>query len=549
VAQVQADPVLPQQLPAVQAQPAHATAAELDRQALVAQPVRRGLERGRRRGAGRRRIVAHEHPRDLARREREREHHAGGERLRLGLDELARQPPPLRIAQPALPPGREVQRRLGLHEPGPLRVVRVDGHELGERRGRHVARRPAAAGLDQQLLGAEARAALQVADRLQGGGDRRAGQHVVELAEEQVLPGGVQALEGRRPLRGILDEPLDRPLGPRQRELAAPLPALDVLHHAVAAREGVLQLGLHDREDLGALAHRREERLRGGEAQLGAVHARMLEDPLDVRPRRPAAVVAHAVEAHGVPERRIHRGERRPHLLGEVLRPRHIPGDDAEAEHLGPAAAPPAEGRRGERDAVGVRAVEDVGVAALLRQQVGQGGRVPERVDVVGDGGREAEAVDEVAPAMAELAPPALGRRQVRVGLHDHRAGDVPLPAAHERVHPLRELRVQPRHPAIQPCLPAREHELRVLVAAIGGGAERRQRLVHTGRPAPQPDRVDVRVPDHVQDRGGGGRRHPLSAPPRNAPTMKRWRTMNTRIAGRMASMPPAARMPVALVA
>ena len=225
------------------------------------------------------------------------------------------------------------------------------------------------------------------------------------------------------------------------------------------------------------------------------------------------------------PRAGIHRGERRAHLLAELVRARHVARDDAKAEDLRAAAAAPAERGRGQRDAVGVRAVEDVRVAALLRQQVGQRGRVPEGVDVVGDGRREPEALGEVAPAVAELAPPALRRRQVRVGLDDHRAGDVPLPAAHERVHPLRELGVQPRDPAVQPRLPAREDELRVLVAAVGGGAERRERLVHAGRPAPEPDRVDVGVADHVEDRARsarGGRRHPLSAPPRNAPTMKR---------------------------
>jgi hypothetical protein len=271
-----------------------------------------------------------------------------------------------------------------------------------------------------------------------------------------------------------------------------------------------------------ALARAREERLGGGEAQLGAVDAGVLEDPLDVRPRRPAAVVAHAVEAHGVPERGIHLGERGAHLLAEVVRARHVARDDAKAEDLRAAAAAPSERGRGQRDAVAVRAVEDVRVAALLCQQVGQRGRVTEGVDVVGDGRREPEALGEVAPTVTELAPPALRRRQVRVGLDDHRAGDVPLPAAHERVHPLRELGLEARDPAVQPRLPAREDELRVLVAAVGGGAERRERLVHAGRPAPQPDRVDVRVPDHVQDRGCRGRRHPLSAPPRNAPTMKR---------------------------
>jgi hypothetical protein len=502
VAQVQADAALAEQLPSVQPQRPHAAPVEVGLQAPVAQCLRRHRERGGRALRGRRGVVAHEHPRDLSRRELEREQHARCERLGLGLDELAGQAPPGRIAQPAVAPWREVQRRLGLDEPGPRGLVRVDHHELGERLGRHVARRPAAADLHQQLVGAEGGAALEVADRLHGGRDRRAGEDVVELAEEEILPGGVQALERPAPLGRVLDEPVHGPLGARQPELATALAALDVLHHAVTAREGVLQLRLDDRQRLRALARGREERRRRGEAQLGAVHAGMLEDPLDVRPRRPPAVVAHAVEAHGMAEPGIHRGQRRAHLLAEVLRPRHIARDDAEGEHLRAAAAAPAEGGRGERDAVGVRAMEHVRVAALLGQQVGQRGGMPEGVHVVGHGRREPEAVHEVAPTVPELAAPALRRREVRVGLDDHRAGDVPLPAAHELVHPRGELGVQPRDPPVQPRLTAGEDELRVLVAAIGGGAEGRERFVDAGRPAPQPDRVDVGVADHVQDRG-----------------------------------------------
>src|SRR3712207_6963906 len=54
-----------------------------------------------------------------------------------------------------------------------------------------------------------------------------------------------------------------------------------------------------------------------------------------------------------------------------------------------------------------------------------------------------------------------------------------------------RSLRVDPLHLLEEPGLPAGEYELRVLVAAIRGGTERGQRLVHPSLPGPQPHRVD----------------------------------------------------------
>ena len=239
------------------------------------------------------------------------------------------------------------------------------------------------------------------------------------------------------------------------------------------------------------------------EAQLDAVERRtVLEDPLDVPSRRPAAVVADAVEAHRVPDRRVGRVDGQHHLAVEIVRAAHVAREDAEAEHLAAAGAAPAEERRGQLDLARVRAVEDVAGVALGRQDVGQRGRVPERVDVVADGRAHAEAVGEVAPPVPELATQAELRRGVGVGLHVLTAGHGPLPALHERAHALEQAAVEPLDPAVEPRLAARVDELGVLVAAVGRRAERRERLVDAGLPPPQPDGIDVGVAHHVDDHG-----------------------------------------------
>jgi hypothetical protein len=399
--------------------------------------------------------------------------------------------------------------------------------------------------LDRHLLARDPGAPLQRAHAVPRRRDRRPGEDVVELAEEEVLPGGVeagvqcQALPGGR-------ERVDRRARRRQLPLAAPLGALDVAHHAVAARERVLELRLHDGQ--AGARDGVEERLRVREAQLDPVErVAVLEDPLDVGARRPAAVVADAVEAHRVPDRRVGRLGGEQHLPAQVAAARHVARDDPEREHLAaPGAAPVERGRR-QGDLRRVRAVEDVGLHALRGEQVGQRRRVPERVDVVGHPRRRAEALREVAAPVAQLAPPALGGRQVGVGLDDHPARRVPAPGRDELVHARRQLRVDPLDPAVQPRLAAGVDQLGVLVAAVGRRPEARQGLVDPGGPAPQPHGIDVGVAHHVDHHRNGP--YPLSAPATKAPTMNLCSATKTTITGRIARMPPAARMPVLLAA
>ena len=143
-----------------------------------------------------------------------------------------------------------------------------------------------------------------------------------------------------------------------------------------------------------------EEGLRGGEDELVAVEVAVGEDPLDHRLRRPAAVVADAVEAHGVAERRVGGLDRDAHLAAEVGEVGDVARDDAEGRDLGAARALPDEGVGRERDLVLLRAAEDVGRVAVAREDVGQARGMAEAVDVVADGRADAEAVAEIALAV-----------------------------------------------------------------------------------------------------------------------------------------------------
>ncbi len=147
------------------------------------------------------------------------------------------------VADPAVVPVVEVEVGLGLDEGAARLGVGVEDDDLvfvdlGER-----AVGPAAGEVEEHLLAGDTGAALHGADAVPGGGDRGAGQDVVELGEEEVVPGGVEAGEGGVALGGVGGEGGGGGFGLGQELLAVALGGLDVVHHAVAAGEAVLQLG------------------------------------------------------------------------------------------------------------------------------------------------------------------------------------------------------------------------------------------------------------------------------------------------------------------
>ena len=234
------------------------------------------------------------------------------------------------------------------------------------------------------------------------------------------------------------------------------------------------------------------------EDQLVAVEVAVGEDPFDHRLRRAAAVIADAVEAHGVAERRVGALDGDPDLAGEVGEVGDVAGDDAEGDDLAAADALPDEGVGGQRHLVLLGPAEDVGGVAVAGEDVGQRRGVAEAVDVVADARRDAEAVAEVALAVLDLAVEAGGGGQVEVGLDELAAGDVPLAALDQGADAGEEVGAQPLDLGVEPGLAAGEDELRVLVAAVGHRGGGGERLVGAGLPAPEPHRVDVGIRDHV---------------------------------------------------
>ena len=369
----------------------------------------------------------------------------------------------------------------------------------------------------------------------------------MKLGEEKVVPGAVDAHKARVALGIVCSERPYRALGLHQQLLAVALAALDVVHDAVAAREGVLQFDRDARQQVTLVGDRRHEGLRRREDKLVPVKADAVgDDPFDHRLRRPSPVIADAVEAHGVAEGRIGALDGDLHLTGEVGEVGDIAGIDAEGDDLAAVDALPDEGIGGERHLMLLGAAEDVSGVAVLDEDVGQAGGVAEAVDVVADRRCDAEPVEEIALAMKDLAVKAGGGRQVEVGLQELAAGDVPLAALDQLADAGEKVRAEPLGLAVDPGFAAGEDEIRIFVAAIGGRRHRSERLVGPGLPRPQPNRVDVGVADHVDAHAGIPDREagqPFTAPAMRAPTMKRCRTRKTITAGTIEMTLAAARI------
>ena len=263
-------------------------------------------------------------------------------------------------------------------------------------------------------------------------------------------------------------------------------------------------------------------------------------------------MIADAVEAHCVPDRRVRALDRDLHLPGQVGEVGDIAGAYPKGDDLAAFDAAPDEGVGRKRDLVLLRPAKHVTGVAMRSEDVRKARCVAEAVDVVADRRRDPEPVAEIALPMRDLAvKPGFGR-QVQVGLQELAAGDVPLPALDMLADALEQLGMQLLHLLVEPGLAAREDELRILVAPVGRRAHRGQRLVGSSLPGPQPDRVDVGVADHVNEhrksndanlREGEQRRdHPFTAPAIRAPMMKRWSTRKTTTAGTMESTLAAAR-------
>ncbi len=329
--------------------------------------------------------------------------------------------------------------------------------------------------------------------------DGRAAERVVELVEQHQLPRPlevgdrvVHVGEHRRDRRPLLR--------PGKEVLRAPVPPLHPGVRRVTADRVVLQLAGVHRDLLAGLGQPVEERPRRAAPQPGQPTGRIEPaDAVQVGLRRPAAVVAHAVEHHQL--RRVGRqlGERLVDLVPEIAAGAAVLVRDPVGQDPRAVRRLPPEVRAGQRHLVRAGAHEDVGVHTGLAQDLRQGRVVPERVHVAADGRRDAEAVLEVPLRVQRLADERLTARQVAVRLDPPAADLLPAPVR----DPLADLREQVRVVFLDPRQVqhrvAGEHELGVLGHPVDRGREGGPHLLVALRPLPQPHRVDVRVADHVQ--------------------------------------------------
>jgi hypothetical protein len=222
-------------------------------------------------------------------------------------------------------------------------------------------------------------------------------------------------------------------------------------------------------------------------------------DAVEVRPGRPATVVADAVEHHQLRRVRRQLREGLVDLVAEVGARTAVLVRDPVGEHARAVRRLPPEGRAGQRHLVRAGPHEDVRVDARPAQQFRQRGVVPEGVDVAADGRGDVELLPQVALGVQRLPDERLAAGQVAVRLDPPAADDLPAPVRDPLGDRVEQVRVVLLHPRQVQHRVTGEHELGVLAHALDGGGEGRSHLLVALRPLPEPHRVDVRVPDHVQ--------------------------------------------------
>ena len=355
----------------------------------------------------------------------------------------------------------------------------------------------------------------------------------MELQEEDALPRGSERgfWVGRSP-RGRADG--GDLLGGDQGQLGLPVEFLDPRFGGVAAYGVMLQVALNFGQagigfaDLGEVAVGRAVEQRRG-AGLGLD----FPDRADVLFGGSPAVVARAIERH--------HGRRG---LLQADRAGDAPADRAlvviaEGNAVGERAAavwshPPEEIGR-QVLFVGHGAHEDVVLHALERQDLGQGGRVPEGVGVVGHPRRPAQQAPEGQLAVKPLAHQGLAARDIYVRLHPPAAHHAPAALRHALADLGEHAGVVALHPLVELRGAGGEGEVRRFVHAVEGRAEGAVNYRQPLGPRPEPDGIDVRLSDHVNAvlrRLGRPRRRPLGGQPERDPKGQRQSNARDRLHG-----------------
>ncbi|OPZ86172.1 MAG: hypothetical protein BWY76_01066 [bacterium ADurb.Bin429] len=289
--------------------------------------------------------------------------------------------------------------------------------------------------------------------------------------------------------------------------LRTPQARLQAALYAVAAHGVVLQFA-GDQRHVGKLAgHRGEEARGGGELQPQAgKRLPMVAQPLNHARRRTAAVVAHAVEGHGV-------GDAVGQVTGRIAQmpfvhvaPGAVAAGDAEHQHLRAVIEPPpAEEARRQRHLVLLRAHHHVVALPRRAHNARQGGGVAKTVHVVRHLWKHAEAVEEVALSQFDLPLEGEAAGKIAVRLNPPAAHQRPASAGDMRLDALQQRRVGLFDLPVAPRFAGGEDGLRIVIQQVAHRAAGIQHLVQPRLPWPQPDGVEVRVADQVH---GDGRRH-----------------------------------------
>jgi len=276
------------------------------------------------------------------------------------------------------------------------------------------------------------------------------------------------------------------PLDARKRGITAASVVLEVVRdHGPVTPEGF---------DLGKVAFWcREDR-----PWPGAFSHHLLERP-DVRPRRAPAVVAHAIETENCRQagrsRLGRRGDARMHVLAfwAAVVERRAHRQDARA-----IGRLPPEGRGGQILLVRPRPEKDIVIEPALLEELRQRASMPERVYVVPDGRAPSEAVHEVALSVEGVARERLSARDVTVRLEPPAVHQCPASALHRTLNATEERRVALLGPLEGDRAAGSEDVAVELVDQLQGSAVSGQDLSPALAHWPEPDGVDVGVPDHV---------------------------------------------------
>jgi hypothetical protein len=133
----------------------------------------------------------------------------------------------------------------------------------------------------------------------------------------------------------------------------------------------------------------------------------VLQNVLDIRFGWASAVIANAIKAQNMTQAGIRRSDSRRNSVMQLIGTCDIRRDKAHTEHLAASRTSPAEGMRGQLYLARRGTVEDIAGIVQLCQQIGQGSRMPERIDIVSNRGPNAEMFSKVALSVEKLTAPA----------------------------------------------------------------------------------------------------------------------------------------------